>query len=107
MTHLIDDLAVIQAISWGICAIFAIYFAYSLKKLSFGEDTGTKAWMIIAAALLLIGLRVSFKVLSPDYPASYEMQLGRYTIGIIGAVVLYAGFRKLQSTLRKMYGAAD
>lgn len=96
-----------QAMFWTLCVIFAWYFSYAVKKLSFGEDTGTKAWSIIAIALFIIGVRVSFKVIFPTYGSSYILQMSRFTLGIIGVIVLYFGFKSLYASLRRMYGSED
>lgn len=99
--------AYIQALFWLICVIFAIYFAVVVKKMSFGDDTGTKAWTIIAAALFIIGFRVSFKIIFPNYLDSYSLQITRYMLGIIGVITLYYGFQIYKNTLRKMYGVLE
>ncbi|MCL7412400.1 MAG: hypothetical protein M8353_02125 [ANME-2 cluster archaeon] len=97
----------IQAISWLACILFAIYFALYVKKISFGEDTGTRAWELIALGLFLIGLRVIFKTIFPELSDSYELQVARYSIGIIGIIILYIGFSDYQSVLRRMFGESD
>src|SRR5659263_352984 len=81
-----------QAVFWLICIIFAILFARFVKKLSFGDDTGTKAWTIIAAGLFLIGLRVSFKLIIPDFESSYDAQVSRYSLGISGSTNMFLRF---------------
>jgi hypothetical protein len=96
-----------QAIFWLICTAFSIYFAIRVRSMSFGEDTGTKAWIIITFALFTIGLRVSFKVIFPDYESSYILQLVRFSLGIVGIILLYMGFKSLQSALRRMTGVLD
>ena len=97
----------IQALFWLVCVVFAFYFAYVVKKMSFGDDTGTKAWGIIAIAFLIIGFRVSFKIIFPAYKDSYSLQATRYILGLIGVITLYWGFRVYQTTLRKMYGVFE
>ena len=93
-----------QAVLWLICIIFAILFASFVKRISFGEDTGTKAWTIIAIGLLLIGLRVSFKLILPDFESSYDAQVARYLLGILGSTILLYGVFKYYSTVNKVYG---
>ena len=97
----------IQAIAWIACVLFAIYFALFVRKMSFGDDTGTKAWAMIAVGLFLIGLRVVFKIISPDFSDSYELQVTRYLLGIIGIIVLYLGFADYRSVLRRMFWESD
>ncbi|MCL7474541.1 MAG: hypothetical protein SCH39_02965 [Methanosarcinales archaeon] len=94
----------IQAISWLACIMFAIYFALYVKKLSFGDDTGSKAWELIAVGLFLIGLRVIFKTFFPELSDSYGLQVARFSLGIIGIIILYIGFSDYQSVLRRMFG---
>lgn len=96
-----------QALFWGALVTFSIYFASESKKLSFGKDAGTKAWAIIAIGLFLIGLRVSFKVLFPEYGTSYILQVLRHTIGIIGIIILFFGFVEYMLALKRMYGVRD
>ncbi len=93
-----------QAVLWLICIIFAVLFARFVKKISFGEDTGTKAWTIIAIGLLLIGLRVSFKLILPDFESSYDAQVARYLLGILGSTILLFGVFKYYNTVNNMYG---
>jgi tellurite resistance protein TehA-like permease len=92
-----------QAVFWLICIIFAILFARFVKKLSFGDDTGTKAWTIIAAGLLLIGLRVSFKLIIPDFESSYDAQVARYLLGMSGSIILLYGFYSYHKVINNMY----
>ncbi len=93
-----------QAVLWLICIIFAILFAVFVKRISFGEDTGTKAWTIIAIGLLLIGLRVSFKLIIPDFESSYDAQVARYLLGILGSTILLYGIFKYYNKVNNMYG---
>ncbi len=93
-----------QAVLWLICIIFAILFAVFVKRISFGEDTGTKAWTIIAIGLLLIGLRVSFKLIIPDFESSYDAQVARYLLGILGSTILLYGIFNYYNTVNKVYG---
>ncbi|MCX9081759.1 MAG: hypothetical protein OIN83_06145 [Candidatus Methanoperedens sp.] len=95
-----------QAIFWLICVLFAILFARFVKKLSFGDDTGTRAWEIIAVGLFLIGLRVSFKLIFPDFTTSYELQVLRYLLGITGSVVLLYGFFNYYNVMNNMFRGA-
>ncbi len=95
-----------QAVFWLICIIFAIVFARFVRKLSFGDDTGTKAWEIIALGLLLIGLRVSFKLIFPDFSTSYELQVIRYLLGITGSVILLYGFFNYYNVVNNMFRGA-
>ena len=95
-----------QAVFWLICVVFAILFARYVKKLSFGDDTGTRAWAIIAGGLLLIGFRVSFKILFPDFSASYDLQVARYLLGIIGSAVLLYGVFNYYTVINNMYRGA-
>ena len=97
----------VQAIFWTLCVIFAFYYANFVKRLSFGDDTGTKAWTYIAIGLFLIGFRVSFKVVFPDYSASYDLQMLRFSLGIIGATILTFGIISYYSALKRMYGVID
>lgn len=97
----------IQAISWLICVLFAIYFALYVRKISFGDDTGTRAWELIAMGLFLIGLRVIFKTIFPELSNSYELQAARHSLGIIGIIILYLGFLDYQYVLRRMFGVSD
>jgi len=92
-----------QAVFWLICIIFAILFARFVKKLSFGDDTGTKAWTIIAIGLLLIGLRVSFKLIIPDFESSYDAQVARYLLGMAGSIILMYGFFSYHNVINNMY----
>ncbi len=93
-----------QAVFWLICIIFAALFARFVKKLSFGEDTGTKAWTIIAIGLFLIGLRVSFKLIVPDFESSYGSQVARYLLGILGSTILLYGVFRYYNTVKNLYG---
>ena len=97
-----------QAAIWGICVALSGYISFFLvrqsKKMSFGEDTGAHAWILIALGLLIIGLRVSFKVLFADYDTSFVLQVWRFMLGIVGIIVLYMGIRSLQGALRRLYG---
>jgi len=108
MSEIIDFLIepATQAIFWLICVIFAILFARFVKKLSFGDDTGTRAWEIIAVGLFLIGLRVSFKLIFPDFSMSYELQVLRYLLGITGSVVLLYGFFNYYNVVNNMFRGA-
>ena len=92
-----------QAVFWLICIIFAALFAMFVKRLSFGEDTGTTAWAIIAIGLFLIGLRVSFKLIVPDFESSYEAQVARYLLGIIGTTIMLFGVFKYYHVVKNMY----
>jgi hypothetical protein len=92
-----------QAVFWLICIVFAILFARFVKKLSFGDDTGTKAWAIIAIGLLLIGLRVSFKLIIPDFESSYDAQVARYLLGMAGSIILLYGFFSYHNVIINMY----
>ncbi|MBW6516928.1 MAG: hypothetical protein K0A89_00275 [ANME-2 cluster archaeon] len=87
--------------------MFAIYFASYVQKLSFSEDTGTKAWELIAGGLFLIGLRVIFKTFFPELSDSYGLQVARYSLGIIGIIILFLGFLNYQSVLKRMFGESD
>ena len=109
MTGLIEFLAnpYTQAVVWMLCICFSIYLAIHVKKLSFGGDTGTRAWSYISVALFLIGLRVSFKVIFPNYLTSYTLQMLRFIIGIIGILILYIGIKSYQSTLKKIIGVNE
>jgi hypothetical protein len=93
-----------QAVLWLICIIFAVLFARFVKRISFGEDTGTKAWIIIAIGLLFIGLRVSFKLIIPDFASSYDAQVARYLLGILGSTILLYGVYKYYTTVNNIYG---
>ncbi|VVB96170.1 Uncharacterised protein [uncultured archaeon] len=95
-----------QAVFWLICVVFAFLFAIYVKKLSFGDDTGGKAWSIIAIGLFLIGLRVSFKLIFPNFSASYDLQVARYLLGITGSIVLLYGFFNYYSAVNNMYRGA-
>ncbi len=108
MSEIIDFLTepVTQAVFWLICVVFAFLFANFVKKLSFGDDTGKKAWMIIATGLLLIGLRVSFKLVVPDFGASYDAQVTRYLLGIAGSMILLYGFYNYYNVINNMYRGA-
>lgn len=95
-----------QAVFWLVCIIFAILFARFVKKLSFGDDTGTKAWTIIAIGLLLIGLRVSFKVIFPNFESSFDLQVIRYLLGIAGSILLSYGFFNYYNVVNNMFRGA-
>ena len=95
-----------QAIFWLICVIFAILFARFVKKLSFGTIREQEAWEIIAVGLFLIGLRVSFKLIFPDFSMSYELQVLRYLLGITGSVVLLYGFFNYYNVVNNMFRGA-
>jgi hypothetical protein len=95
-----------QAVFWLVCVVFAILFANYIKKLSFGDDTGFKAWAIIATGLFLIGLRVSFKMLFSDFSTSYDLQVTRYLLGAIGSIVLLYGFFNYYNVINNMYRGA-
>ncbi len=95
-----------QAVFWLICIVFAFLFANYVKRLSFGDDTGTKAWAIIAIGLFLIGLRVSFKLIFPDFSASYDLQVTRYLLGIAGGAVLVYGFFNYYNVINSLYRGA-
>ena len=95
-----------QAMFWLVCIVFATLFANYVRKLSFGDDTGFKAWGIIAAGLFLIGLRVSFKMLFSDFSTSYDLQVARYSLGIVGSIVLLYGFFNYYNVVNKMYREA-
>jgi len=97
----------VQAVFWTLCVIFAFYYANFVKRMSFGDDTGTKAWLYIAIGLFAIGLRVSFKVVFPDYSSSYDLQVLRFSLGIIGTIILTLGVVSYYSALRRMYGVID
>ena len=56
-----------HAVVWTACAVFAVIFAMQVKKMSIGKDTGTKAWSLIAAGILIYGIRVAWKILFPAY----------------------------------------
>lgn len=92
-----------QALFWLVCIVFAVLFANYVKRLSFGDDTGTKAWTIIAIGLFLIGFRISFKVIFPDYKDGLDLQVARYLLGIIGSVVLYYGVFSYYNVINNMY----
>ncbi len=95
-----------QAVFWLICVMLAFLFANFVKKLSFGDDTGKKAWMIIAIGLLLIGLRVSFKLVVPDFGSSYDAQVIRYLLGIAGSMIMLYGFYNYYNVINNMYRGA-
>lgn len=95
-----------QAVFWLICVVFGFLFANFVKKLSFGDDTGAKAWLIIATGLFLIGLRVSFKLIVPDFSSSYEAQVVRYLLGIAGSMILVFGFFNYYNVIHNMYRGA-
>ena len=95
-----------QAVFWLICVVFAFLFANFVRKLSLGDDTGTKAWTIIAIGLLLIGLRVSFKLVVPDFSSSYEAQIFRYLLGIAGSMTMVYGFFNYYNVIHNMYRGA-
>jgi hypothetical protein len=95
-----------QAVFWFFCIAFAVYFAFAVKKMSFGKDTGTRAWTIIAIALFILGFRVSMKIL-PEYNTSYALQVIRFSIGLIGIILLFFGFNSLKSSLRKLWGVCE
>ncbi len=95
-----------QAIFWLICVVFAFLFANYVRRLSFGDDTGNKAWTIIAIGLLLIGLRVSFKLILPGFESSYDEQIARYLLGIIGSTVLLYGIFNYYTVINNMYRGA-
>lgn len=95
-----------QAVFWLICVVFAFLFAIYVKKLSLGDDTGSTAWIIIAVGLFLIGLRVSFKLIFPDFSASYDLQVARYLLGIAGSIVLLYGFFNYYNVINNMYRGA-
>lgn len=95
-----------QAVFWLICVVFAFLFANFVRKLSFGDDTGTKAWTIIAIGLLLIGLRVSFKLVVPGFESSYDAQVVRYLLGMAGSMILLYGFYNYYNVVNNMYRGA-
>lgn len=95
-----------QAVFWLICVVFAILFANYVKKLSFGDDTGTFAWSVVALGLFMIGLRVSFKAIFPDYSTSYDLQVTRFLIGILGSMVLMYGFFNYYKVIGDMFRGA-
>lgn len=95
-----------QAVFWLICIVFAIIFAKYVKKLSFGDDTGSKAWEIIAIGLLLIGLRVSFKLIFPNFSSSFDLQVTRYLLGLIGSTIMLYGFFNYYNVINNMYRGA-
>ncbi|MFZ3060651.1 MAG: hypothetical protein WA102_13065 [Candidatus Methanoperedens sp.] len=95
-----------QAVFWLVCVIFAILFASYVKKMSFGDDTGTKAWTLIAIGLLLIGLRVSFKLVVPNFSSSYDLQVIRYLLGIAGSSILLYGFFNYYNVINNMFRGA-
>jgi hypothetical protein len=105
MSEIIDFLIepATQAIFWLICVIFAILFARFVKKLSFGDDTGTRAWTIISIGLLLIGLRVSFKLILPGFESSYDAQVARYLLGMIGSITMLYGFFSYYNVINNIY----
>ena len=92
-----------QALFWLVCIVFAVLFANYVKKLSFGDDTGFKAWAIIAVGLFIIGFRISFKVIFPDYKDSVDLQLTRYLLGIIGTTVVLYGIFNYYNVINNMY----
>ncbi len=108
MSEIIDFLIepATQAVFWLVCVVFAFLFANFVKKLSFGDDTGRKAWMIIAIGLLLIGLRVSFKLVVPDFGSSYDAQVIRYLLGIGGSLIMLYGFYNYYNVINNMYRGA-
>lgn len=95
-----------QAVFWLVCVIFAILFAGYVKKLSLGDDTGTKAWALIAIGLLLIGLRVSFKLVVPNFSSSYDLQVIRYLLGIAGSSIMLYGFFNYYNVINNMFRGA-
>lgn len=95
-----------QAVFWLVCVIFAILFASYVKKMSFGDDTGTKAWTLIAIGLLLIGLRVSFKLVVPNFSSSYDLQVIRYLLGIAGSSIMLYGFFNYYNVINNMFRGA-
>ncbi len=95
-----------QAVFWLICVVFAFLFAIYVRKFSLGDDTGSTAWIIIASGLFLIGLRVSFKLVFPDFSTSYELQVARYALGIIGSTVLLYGFFNYYNVINSMFRGA-
>lgn len=108
MSEIVDFLTepATQAVFWLICVVFAFLFANYVKKLSFGDDTGNRAWVIIAIGLLLIGLRVSFKLILPGFETSYDEQVARYLLGMAGSVILLYGFYNYYSVISNMYRGA-
>lgn len=97
----------LQTFLWTLCVVFAIYFAISVKKMSFGEDVGSIAWMWIAFGLFMFGIRIAFKIVLPSYGSSYSLQIIRYGIGMIGIIAIYIGFLKYQSALRRLFGVTE
>lgn len=95
-----------QAVFWLVCVVFAVLFARYVKKLSFGDDTGTKAWTLIAIGLLLIGLRVSFKLILPNFSSSYDEQVARYLLGIVGSSIMLYGFFNYYNVINNMFRGA-
>ncbi len=108
MSEIVDFLIepATQAVFWLVCVIFAFMFARFVRKLSLGDDTGANAWTIIAIGLFLIGLRVSFKLILPDFESSYDAQVARYLLGMAGSIVLLYGFYNYHNVVNSIYRGA-
>ena len=76
----------VQLAMWSFAAGIVFYFNRFIKG-------AHGAWGIIAVGLLLIGIRIGYKLL-PFYQANQVMEATRYVIGIIGIVCLFLGLTK-------------
>lgn len=69
-----------QMILWGFAAGMTFYFDRFMKGANI-------AWTFIAFGILLIGIRIGYKLL-PFYD---QTQVIRYGIGIVGIICLFVG----------------
>ena len=81
-----------QLILWVFAAGMAFYFDRIMKGGSIG-------WTFIAVGVLLIGIRIGYKLL----PFYEQTQVIRYALGIIGVVFLFIGLLNYcNSTLKSL-----
>ncbi len=93
-----------QAFFWLCCTVMALYMAFLISRMSLGDNTGKKAWTLMAVAIFLLGLRVSFKVIFPNFSSSYSLQVLRYLIGIGSVLILYWGAVEYHGVIKKISG---
>ena len=84
-----------QLFMWSAAAAVIVYFSSLMK----GAE---KIWTLISWGVLLIGIRIGYKLL-PFYKASEFFESLRYIIGIVGIVCLFIGIMRYSYiTLRSL-----
>ena len=82
----------VQMILWVFAASMTFYFDRFMKGANI-------AWTFIAFGILMIGIRIGYKLL----PFYGQTQVVRYGIGIVGIICLFIGLlRYYNSTLKPL-----